>query len=209
MSARTKMVASKIDSLGSIGIGSFWYGANGGVDYQVQIHPESPYPTDLRLAPIILSAYNTLTGMDSTLLNSLNILNARTEAQMGDDIWQAQIDNAESNSMLFLWGSVRDGGCCILKKDDGYLYLYVSYGKVYNQTLDAYTYHMEQINWIENAWDYNSCYFAFQYQFVLLFTILVNSSGSTNRTLVLTNAFVLECRNAVFLSTRCSSFLCS
>lgn len=166
MSARTKMVASKIDTLGNIGIGSFWYGANGGVDYQVQIHPESPYPTDLRLAPILLNAYNTLTGMDSTLLSTLNILNARTEAQMGDDAWQAQIDSAEANSMLFLWGSVRDGGCCILKKDDGYIYLYVSYGKVYNQTLDTYTYHMEQINWIESAWDYNSCYFAFQYQFV-------------------------------------------
>lgn len=161
MAVRTKLLRS--DLLGSVGIGSYWYGENGGVQYQVQICPESPLPTDLHLTAPILLLLNEMDPIDDTLLASLNINNPRTAEQMGNDAWQASIDNAEKNCMLFLWGDIRGGGVCLLKKSDGYVYLYASYGKVHNEATNMYAYELEQINWIDNAHDYSSCFFGFHY----------------------------------------------
>lgn len=184
MSVRSKMVRS--DLFGSIGIGSHSF-ANGTLNQgQMQICPESPMPTVFDLGDTIEQVLG-MPFVDGTLWNTLNPYNSAgmSYAQIHDDTYQAQIDAITQENAIMLWGNIKDGGVGIVMWND-YAYLFVSYGLCYNETSDKYMYVAYTI---QNMWgingkpaiEFNTCFFAFPYDFVP--ATVVNPKFSWNPTI--------------------------
>lgn len=169
MSVRNKMLRS--DVFGSIGIGAHSY-ANASLNAGgMQICPESPYPTVFDLGDVIARVLD-MSFVDGTLWNTLNPYYGAgmTYEQIHDDTYQAQIDAITQENAIMLWGNIKDGGVGIILWND-YAYLFASYGLCYNETTEKYMYVALTIQSMYGtsgtpAIEYNTCFFAFPYDFV-------------------------------------------
>ena len=163
---RSKLVRSNL--FGSVGIGAHQYANVDLQNGQIQLCPESPYPTDLDLRSVIDDVIH-MSGVDATDWNTCNpnYSEGMTYQEIHNDTYQAKID-AFMDSGIMLWGSIREGGVGIFNWN-GWAYLFACYGLCYNHTTEKYMYCIEQIQDLYGITgdvnQYNSCYFAFPYEF--------------------------------------------
>lgn len=142
-------------------------------NYQCQIHPSVSTPTVLNLKNDMLKYYGGSKAKTQLWTKRTFLLTARTE-----DEWNTQANRTElesiDDSLIWIWGSIFEGGIAITLDTSNYPSLVVFYGLCKdNNVEDGYCYYYDQPairRWYADSRDADqlrSCYFAEEYNYSL------------------------------------------